>query len=410
MTAAFIERLTPASGGIRVAVKDVFDVAGLPTTLGSRLVAAQASPAAQDAACLAGVRAAEARGEAAIVGKTNLHELAFGATGTNPWFGTPANPLDALLIPGGSSSGSAVAVAAGEADVALGTDTAGSVRVPAACCGIAAIMATPGRIPGGGLWPLSSTLDSVGIFARSVQALRAGLRLVDPTLGAARPPLAGVVGLVSRDAHPMIQAAVVTALTKAELTIVPIDLGLWDRAAAAGRTLVDGEAWGLHGQRFGAHLAELAPDVADRLRAGREVGDDRLAGARGLQTSWQAQLAGLLRRVEVLAVPTLSDFPPQLTTARRIYEIRNTLPVNVAGPAGAGGSPAYSAVPGQPSGHWPAPVGGVAPRGGGQAHGSHGLSPGGLTSRASHRRVTAQPPDRPPACPHPAGTPQPGSP
>ena len=277
------------------------------------------------------MRAAEARGEAAIVGKTNLHELAFGATGTNPWLGTPANPLDALLIPGGSSSGSAVAVAAGEADVALGTDTAGSVRVPAACCGIAAIMATPGRIPGGGLWPLSSTLDSVGIFARSVQAL-APAWAVDPTLGAARPPLAGVVGLVSRDAHPMIQAAVVTALTKAELTIVPIDLGLWDRAAAAGRTLVDGEAWGLHGQRFGAHLAELAPDVADRCGPAARLATTGSPGP-GLRDQLAGELAGWLRRVEVLAVPTLSDFPPQLTTARRIYEIRNTLPVNVAGPA-----------------------------------------------------------------------------
>lgn len=331
MTAAFIERLTPAIGGVRVAVKDVFDVAGLPTTLGSRLVSGQASPAAEDAACLSGVRAAEARGEAVIVGKTNLHELAFGATGTNPWFGTPVNPLDACLIPGGSSSGSAVAIATGEADVALGTDTAGSVRVPAACCGVAAIMATPGRIANGGLWPLSSTLDSVGIFARTVPTLRTGLRLIDPTLGPAQAQFAGVVGFLNRDAHPAIHAAVTAVLAKAELTVVSIDLGLWDRATAAGRALVDGEAWRLHGDRFGARLAELAPDVAGRLRAGREVDDNTISWARGVQTRWRAQVAEQLSLVEVLVLTTLSAFPPHLAAAQRIYDIRNTLPINVAG-------------------------------------------------------------------------------
>src|SRR6266516_1705093 len=118
--------------GLRVAIKDLIDVAGLPTTAGSRAVADQARPAAADAACLAGLRAAIARGEACLAGKVNLHELAYGISGINRAFGTPVNPLDPALVPGGSSSGSAVAVATGEADVAYGSDTGGALRISAA--------------------------------------------------------------------------------------------------------------------------------------------------------------------------------------------------------------------------------------------------------------------------------------
>src|SRR5438552_17414768 len=105
----FITRLDGGGGGPRLAVKDLIDVAGVPTTAGSKAVADTARPATADAPCMAGARAADAR----IVGKANLHELAFGATGVNPWFGTAANPLDPERLPGGSSSGSAVAVAPG---------------------------------------------------------------------------------------------------------------------------------------------------------------------------------------------------------------------------------------------------------------------------------------------------------
>src|SRR5437588_6873152 len=131
----FITRLDTSGDGPRLAVKDIIDVAGVPTTAGSRALERKAQPATADAPCLAGARAAGAR----IVGKTNLHELAMLPIGTNPWFGNPVNPLDAALIPGGSSSGSATAVAYGDADVAFGSDTGGSVRVPAACCGIAGL-------------------------------------------------------------------------------------------------------------------------------------------------------------------------------------------------------------------------------------------------------------------------------
>src|SRR5205807_4124081 len=138
----FITELDAQGAGPRLAVKDIVDVAGVPTTCGSKAVERTAAPATRDAACLAGARAADAR----IVGKANLHELAMLPLGTNPWFGTPINPLDPTLIPGGSSSGSAVAVATEEADVALGSDTGGSIRVPSACCGSCGLKTTYGRV------------------------------------------------------------------------------------------------------------------------------------------------------------------------------------------------------------------------------------------------------------------------
>ena len=135
----FITRFADRGSGLAVAVKDLIDVAGTVTTAGCKAVAETALPAERDAACLREIRRREAAGELWLVGKTNLHELAYGTSGINPWFGTPVNPHFPELVPGGSSSGSATAVAAGEADVGLGTDTGGSVRIPAACCGIAGL-------------------------------------------------------------------------------------------------------------------------------------------------------------------------------------------------------------------------------------------------------------------------------
>jgi amidase len=171
----FITRLPTSGDGIRLAVKDLIDVAGVPTTAGSRALAATAAPAESDAPCLAGARAAGAR----IVGKANLDELAFGASGVNAYFGTPVNPLDPGRVPGGSSSGAAVAVAGGEADLAYGSDTGGSIRVPSAFCGITGLKTTHGRIALAGVWPLAPSMDTIGPMARDVAGVAAALRGVD---------------------------------------------------------------------------------------------------------------------------------------------------------------------------------------------------------------------------------------
>ncbi len=166
---------------VRVGVKDLINIKGEVTSAGSEYLYKNAKPAARDAACLRLIRQSDAR----IVGKTNLSEFAIGVTGSNDYFGTPINPLDPTRIPGGSSSGSAVAVAMGLADIALGTDTAGSIRVPAACCGIAGLKTTFGLISIEGVYPISPRyLDTVGPMAADVGGLVEGMKLLQPGFAA----------------------------------------------------------------------------------------------------------------------------------------------------------------------------------------------------------------------------------
>ncbi|MBO0828434.1 MAG: amidase, partial [Streptosporangiales bacterium] len=172
----WVLRLDADGDGPRLAVKDCIDVRGTPTTVGCPAIADDAVPAEVDAPVVESARRAGAR----VVGKTGLVELCRHADGVNPWYGTPRNPLDPERIPGGSSSGSAVAVARDEADVAYGTDTGGSVRVPAACCGVAGLKTTAGRIPTHGVFEFSRTLDTVGPLARDVAGLVLGMRLLEP--------------------------------------------------------------------------------------------------------------------------------------------------------------------------------------------------------------------------------------
>ena len=181
--AIFVARLNLGGDGPRVAIKDSIDIAGLPTRLASRAFA-NAPPAARHAAVVQRLLDAGCR----LIGKTNMHELAYGVTGINRFTGTPRNPLDAARIPGGSSSGSAVAVARGFADFALGTDTGGSIRIPAACCGIMGLKPTYGRVSRDGVHPAESSLDCVGPFALSVAGIELAMSLIDPTFTAAPPP------------------------------------------------------------------------------------------------------------------------------------------------------------------------------------------------------------------------------
>ncbi|MDZ4073520.1 MAG: amidase [Hylemonella sp.] len=155
--------------GLRAAVKDLIDVGGAPSSCGNPDWAASHKVPTQDAPCVAMLRAAGAR----IVGKTVTDELAFSLEGENAFHGTPRNPAAPERLPGGSSSGSAVAVAGGETDLALGTDTGGSVRVPASFCGVHAMRPTHGRISLDGVLPFAESYDTVGWFARDATLLRA---------------------------------------------------------------------------------------------------------------------------------------------------------------------------------------------------------------------------------------------
>jgi amidase len=330
--ATFITRLDSAgSTGPRLAVKDLIDVAGVPTTAGCKAVADRAEPAAEDAACLAGARAAGA----AIVGKANLHELAFGGAGTNQWYGTPVNPLDPGLVPGGSSSGSAVAVADGDADYGYGTDTGGSVRIPAAFCGLAGLKTTHGRISTAGVWPLAPSFDTVGPIAARVAGLAVAMALLEPgfapgpapatRLGRLRPPAVG--------ADPDIDAAIDAALDRSGLEIIDVQLPDWPIALAHTYHLLDNEA----AVSNAALLADPASDgkinaaVRARLEAGAAVTPQQLEAAREFRSAWRAQLAALLDTVQALVLPSVAFFPPPLAEVGKHNFTQLTAPVNFAG-------------------------------------------------------------------------------
>jgi amidase len=329
----FITRLDAGAGtGPRLAVKDLIDVEGVPTTAGSRAVADSASPAAKDAPCMAGARAAGAR----IVGKANLHELAFGATGINPWFGTAVNPLDPALVPGGSSSGSAVAVASGEADVAYGSDTGGSVRMPSACCGTAGLKTTHGRVSLEGVWPLALSLDTVGPMARDVAGVVLGMELLEPgfTVADAAPTTVGRYRLPNTD--PEIDAAIDSALAAAELEVVDVELPGFEGAWGANGIVLIAEAWDADG-----HLVErgakLGEDVTMRLQLGKGVDADQRRVAQAVRKTWQAELAAVFERVQVIALPTLAIFPPPIDG-----KPDELLMTTATGPANLAGIPALS--------------------------------------------------------------------
>src|SRR3954465_6358118 len=246
----YITRFADSGPGIAVAVKDLIDMAGVVTTAGCRALADNGLPAERDAPLLREIRRREAAGEVWIVGKTNLHELAYGTTGANPWWGTSTNPRYPTLYPGGSSSGSATAVAAGEALVALGSDTGGSVRIPAACCGSAGLKTTWGRVPLTGVWPLAPSLDTVGPMAVDVAGLVLGMQLLEPGFA----PRATVPHLVGRirgvDGLPAIDASIDDALAAAELEVVDIRLPGWEVAASVIYELLDFEAWEVDGPLY----------------------------------------------------------------------------------------------------------------------------------------------------------------
>ncbi len=348
----FVTRFDTSGPGVRLAVKDLIDMEGVPTTAGCRAVADQAVAAGADAACLAGARAAGAR----IVGRTNLHELALGVTGVNPWFGTPVNPLDPTRVPGGSSSGSAVAVANGDADVAYGSDTGGSVRIPSACCGTAGLKTTWGRIPLDGVWPLSPSFDTIGPMARDVGGLEVGMALLEPgfAVAAAAP---WRVGRVRVEADPIIDEAVDRALAATGWDVTDIILAEWESVSVTGGLLLVAEAWTTNRALAEAHPDAIGDDVLTRLHLGRDVSDQvSLSAAGKAQGLWRSRLHRVFTEFDLLALPTLTILPPRFEDADDLLVARCTLPVNLAG------VPALS-LPVPTAGHLPASLQLVARRG-----------------------------------------------
>jgi amidase len=309
----WVIRLDDVGGsGPRLAVKDCIDMAGLPTTVGCPVVAEMAEPALHDAAVVAAAREQGAR----IVGKTGLTELCWSANGVNHWAGTPVNPADPRRLPGGSSSGSAVAVATGETDISLGTDTAGSVRIPAACCGVAGLKTSWGRVSVKGVYPLAPSLDTVGPLGKDVTAVEAGMRLIEP--GFAAPPwngplMAGRLAArgVDDEVDPVVDTAADRALAAAGIAVTPVVCGDLKEALQASGVIVDAEGFRANAYLM-PYLAQLSPHVMRNMERGARLSPKDRAEADRIRERMRDTLFSLLAEFPVLVSPTLAGQPPLL--------------------------------------------------------------------------------------------------
>ena len=234
--------------------------------------------------------------------------------------------------PRGSSSGSAVAVATDEADVAYGSDTGGSIRIPAACCGTTGLKTTWGRIPLDGVWPLAPSFDTIGPMARTVAGLVTGMELLEPGFSVAGQDVADlVVGRLPIEADPAITAALDRALGLVGWDWRDEDVPGWDDATLQAGLLLVVEAW----HSDAALVAEDPDGISDGVRGRLELGgsfDERtVEAAWRVQRAWKETLERTFAEVDLLVTPTLSIFPPHLDNGDDLLVSRCTLPVNLAG-------------------------------------------------------------------------------
>ena len=343
-SSAYITRLPFIAGKVRLGVKDVIDVAGTKTTAGSRLVADHMEVAESNAKLLAGALAEDV----CIVGKTNLHELAFGFTGINPHFGTPLNPVSPWTVPGGSSSGSAVVVASGDADIAIGTDSAGSVRMPAACCGTVGLKLSGGRLPLDGVWPLAPTLDTIGVFGQDVASTQyCASLLLNEKLGS-RSEVLDLGRLRGLPASAWVESEVDAALDQAGVNCLDFRIESWGAAFEAARTILAYEAWWsnkwlLESFEYGGMLGK---DVAFKLEVGARIETFQAEDARSIAAAFEREFAAVLEAVEVIVLPTLPVPPPPLLAPDTVDLAGLTAPVNLGGwPALALPIPGHGGLP-----------------------------------------------------------------
>lgn len=339
---------TPGAPGderLRLAVKDIIDMKGEVTTAGSQYLTRTRRPAANDAELMARAR----ERDVLIVGKTNLTEFALGVSGMNEFFGTPINPLDKRRIPGGSSSGSAVAVANDEADVAFGSDTAGSIRVPAACCGILGLKTTFGLVPLDGVVPLAPRhLDTIGPLAKDVPRLVQGMDLLSAGFAAkyeaakaakssGQQITAGRLYLKGTD--PKIDRAIDAALAAAGFRIVVLDERFkeqWRAAQANGTIVATSEGW-LNDRKYLGKLG-VAATTGATIQLGQIQYNTAYKGALRKLPGWQQTLESVFEDVDVIALPTLQKLPPRKpffgrnpVFEARVLAMQNTVAVNYAG-------------------------------------------------------------------------------
>ncbi len=357
--------------GIPLALKDNIHTRGIRTTAGAKFLA-EFVPA-EDASVVTRLL----RAGAVLLGKTNLHEFAYGVTTENPHYGSTRNPWDAQRMAGGSSGGAAAAVAAGLAFAAVGTDTGGSIRIPAALCGITGLKPTYGRVSNWGVVPLAPSLDHVGPLARCVEDAAillqvmagwdrrdpASVRRAVPDYPAAlraRPsrsqPLRGLrLGIARNFFLERVQAdvargfgAAVEQLVRLGANVVDVHLPRLAEASEAGTTISLAEATRVHQQAgyFPAQAEAYSAEVRQRLELGAEVRAVDYLAARETQRELQREFAEVLEQVHALLAPTVPVVAPQLGTQKVILDrqaesVRTAL-LRFNRPANLTGCPAVS--------------------------------------------------------------------
>ena len=338
--------------GIPLAIKDLFDVAGVATSAGSKFFAERIPD--EDSAAVLKLKISGA----AVVGKTNTHEIALGVTGINPHYGTVRNPWDPSRISGGSSSGSAAAVAAGMCLAAVGTDTGGSIRIPAALCGVVGLKPTYGRVSTRGVIPLSWNLDHVGPLTRNVRdaasmlTVLAGFDPHDPAsvnipredyLGHLEEGVRGWrVALAAGEAVEISDAEVVAALEKSaqifrdlSARVEKVDMSwLLELALANGQmTQADGAAF--HHERLQEHADWFGADVFQRLQAGAGLSSSEYSLARRKQVEGRRRFELFFEKFDILLLPTTPIPAPLIEETGAIEAARQltrfTAPFNLTG-------------------------------------------------------------------------------
>jgi aspartyl-tRNA(Asn)/glutamyl-tRNA(Gln) amidotransferase subunit A len=311
--------------GIRLAVKDLLDTAGLKTTYGSALFAEHVPALSAES-----VRLAETGGYA-NVGKTNLHEFAYGITSENPHFGTVPNPRAPGRIAGGSSGGSAAALAAGLAEAALGTDSGGSIRIPAACCGVVGFKPTYDLVPTDGCFPLAPSFDHVGPMARTVEECARLLEVIAP--GFAADELASLDEIVVgtawiEEADPLVSQRVLEAAGRFPRAR-PVE---WPRPHIAA--LFMQEVADVHRELYAENGELYGEEVAVKIERCLDVSDAEAKRAKQARAEYRERCLELLEGIDLLLTPTLPSVAPPTGVgdlALRERLLANTLPFNTLG-------------------------------------------------------------------------------
>jgi aspartyl-tRNA(Asn)/glutamyl-tRNA(Gln) amidotransferase subunit A len=310
----------PALAGLPISIKDLFDVAGQPTTAGSRALVG-AAPATRDSTAVARLRAAGA----VLVGHTNLSEFAFSGVGINPYHGTPLNPriTDEATVPGGSTSGGAVSVATGAAWAALGSDTGGSIRIPAALQGLVGFKNTQRLTPLDGAIPLSPTLDTCcAITSRVADAvLMHGIlaaRLPQPLRRPLRALRLGVPSALMLDGlSPEVAKAFESALQRlaaagAQIDTLPLTLLTEIAGLQANGGFPAAESWAWHRHRLATHEADYDPRVATRIRRGAQISAADYLDLQRARADLIARFDDAVQDFDALLSPTVPITAPAL--------------------------------------------------------------------------------------------------